>query len=159
MKKLKSDINDEIGMKLKSIGGPKGGFYFESAYVDEDTVKILFSDEKNKILGRILVKGVIHFQRTDESYKIDTFFDLVAPTPDKKNPLFLSGECFFEVLDKKYTEWVLKDHYFPLDDDCKMYVLFFSESYIEILSYDPPVFSKVRSKQEYYSDLSNDILS
>ena len=157
----KSDIND-VSEKLKSIGGPLAtrGFWLESVYLDEGVIKILFSsDSDENDLTVISIDSAVHFQRTDESYKIETFHEMVAPTSSNLNPMFSNGEIFFEVLDKKYTEWVLKDHYFPLDDDCKMYVLFFSESYIEILSYDPPVFSKVKSKQEYYSDLSNDILS
>lgn len=153
VKELKLDIDN----KLKSIGGPKGGFYFQSAHVDECTVTILFSDDENNLMT-VFLNYVIHFQRTDENYKIDTFFDLVAPTPEEENALFKQGECFFEVLDKKYTEWVLKEHYFPLEDDCKMYVFFFSESYVEILSYEAPIFSKINSKQEYYSQLKDLIL-
>lgn len=131
----------------------------EAIYTDEDIVKILFSDEENKILGQIFVQGVIHFQRTDESYKIATFNDMLITGPNNEAPLLDAGECFFEVLDKKYTEWVLEDHYFPLDDDCKMYVFFFAESYVEILSYYPPVFSEISSKQEYYAGLRDNILS
>lgn len=158
-KKLKSDINNAFG-KLKSVGGSlaKHGFWLESVYLNEGEISILFSSDSNQNdLTVISIDSAVHFQRTDESYKIETFNEMVVSAHDNLNPLFTSGERFFEVLDKKYTEWVQKDHYFPLDDDCKMYVLFFADSYIEILSYSPPVFHKISSRKEFHNGLESRI--
>lgn len=158
-KKLKSDINN-VSEKLKSVGGPltKHGFWLEAVYLDEGEISILFSlDNDKNDLTVISIDSAVHFQRTDESYKIETFNEMVVSTCDNPNPLFANGERFFEVLDKKYTEWVLKDHYFPLDDACKMYVLFFADSYIEILSYSPPIFHKISSRKEFHNSLGSRI--
>ena len=78
---------------------------------------------------------------------------MVAPTRGNVHPLFMQGERFFEVIDKKYTEWVVEDHYFPLKDYERLCVFFFMESYVEVISPEPPVFTKINSKQEYYANL------
>lgn len=152
MNELKLDTD-----KVKSIGAPKGGFYLLDIYLNEKVVYILFSDEKNN-LSSLLINDVIHFQRTDENYKLDTFFDLLSPNPNVKSSLLLQGECFFEVVDNKYTEWVLREHYFPLDENCKLYAFFFSESYVEVLSYNQPIFTHIDNKYEYYKNLKRYIL-
>ena len=35
----------------------------------------------------------------------------------------------------------------------KLYVFFFIESYVEVISPEPPIFTKINSKQEYYANL------
>lgn len=140
---------------IKSINAPKGsGFWLEAVFMDEGKISILFSnDEDRNDLTEISIDWAIHFQRTDESYKINTFHEMVVPIHGHLHPLFDQGERFFEVIDKKYTEWVVKDHYFPLEDYEKLYVFFFMESYVEVISPEPPVFTKMNSKQEYYANL------
>jgi len=140
---------------IKSINAPKGsGFWLEAVFMDEGKVSILFSsDEDRNDLTEISIDWAIHFQRTDESYKINTFYEMVVPIHENLHPLFVQGERFFEVIDKKYTEWVVEDHYFPLKDYEKLYVFFFMESYVEVISPEPPVFTKINSKQEYYTNL------
>ena len=140
---------------IKSINAPKGsGFWLEAIFMDEGKVSILFSsDEDRNDLTEIFIDWAIHFQRTDESYKINSFHEMVVPIHGNLHPLFDQGERFFEVIDKKYTEWVVEDHYFPLKDYEKLYVFFFIESYIEVISPEPPVFTKINSKQEYYANL------
>lgn len=140
---------------IKSINAPKGsGFWLEAIFMDEGKISILFSsDDDRNDLTEISIDWAIHFQRTDESYKINTFHEMVAPTRGNVHPLFMQGERFFEVIDKKYTEWVVEDHYFPLEDYEKLYVFFFAESYVEVISPEPPVFTKINSKQEYYANL------
>ena len=140
---------------IKSINAPKGsGFWLEAVFMDEGKISILFSnDEDRNDLTEISIDWAIHFQRTDESYKINTFHEMVVPIHGHLHPFFDQGERFFEVIDKKYTEWVVKDHYFPLEDYEKLYVFFFMESYVEVISPEPPVFTKMNSKQEYYANL------
>ena len=140
---------------IKSINAPKGsGFWLEAVFMDEGKVSILFSsDEDRNDLTEISIDWAIHFQRTDESYKINTFYEMVVPIHENLHPLFVQGERFFEVIDKKYTEWVVEDHYSPLKDYEKLYVFFFMESYVEVISPEPPVFTKINSKQEYYENL------
>jgi identified by metaGeneAnnotator len=140
---------------IKSINAPKGsGFWLEAVFMNEGKISILFSnDDDRNDLTEISIDWAIHFQRTDESYKINTFHEMVVPIHGNVNPLFVQGERFFEVIDKKYTKWVVEDHYFPLKDYEKLYVFFFMESYVEVISPEPPVFTKINSKQEYYENL------
>ena len=140
---------------IKSINAPKGsGFWLEAIFMDEGKVSILFSNNEDRNdLTEIAIDWAIHFQRTDDSYKINTLSEMISLSDGNVNPLFDQGERFFEVIDKKYTEWVVEDHYFPLKDYEKLYVFFFIESYIEVISPEPPVFTKINSKQEYYANL------
>lgn len=112
---------------IKSINAPKGsGFWLEVVCMDEGKISILFSNDKDRNdLTEISIDWAVHFQRTDESYKINTFHEMVVSTRGNVNPLFKQGERFFEVTDKKYTDWVIEDHYFPLKDYEKLYVFFF----------------------------------
>ena len=141
--------------KIKSINAPKGkGFFLECAFIDEGKISILFSNNEDRNdLTEIAIDWAIHFQRTDDSYKINTFSEMISLSDGNVNPLFDQGERFFEVIDKKYTEWVVEDHYFPLKDYEKLYVFFFIESYVEVISPEPPVFTKMNSKHEYYTNL------
>ena len=62
--------------KIKSINAPKGkGFFLECAFIDEGKISILFSNNGDRNdLTEIAIDWAIHFQRTDDSYKINTFF-------------------------------------------------------------------------------------
>lgn len=61
--------------KIKSINAPKGsGFWLEAIFMDEGKISILFSSDADRNdLTEISIDWAIHFQRTDESYKINTF--------------------------------------------------------------------------------------
>ena len=86
--------------KIKSTNAPKGkGFFLECAFMDEGKISILFSNNEDRNdLTEISIDWAIHFQRTDESYKINTFHEMVAPTRGNVHPLFMQGERFFKGL-------------------------------------------------------------
>ena len=141
--------------KLKSIGGPIGGFYFEIACVDEGQIHFLVSSEKKGDLFKISVDDPIHFQHTEDGSMRATFYDLATPDGNL-HPLFAKNERFFEVTDRKYVEWLAKERYRTMDEiseDEKLYIFFCANSFVEIISFDPPIFTKVSSKEEFYESI------
>ena len=128
-------------MKLKALDCPVGRFDLDSAHVTEVSVEILASNEKQKI--KIYIDDVRHFRVTEESFSIDTFMDLTSEKED--NDMF-SKQCFFEILDDRYSEWVLKESYSSLDKRYfKQYAFIFLESFVEVISSSPPIFSVIKN--------------
>ena len=125
-------------MKLKDIGFPHGRFDFFSANVTGTSINIIGEHADNDRRINILVDEIIHFRITDESYSIDTFLSLIAKDEDKE---LFDKQCFFEIIDSSYSDWVLKESYFPLDECFKQYFFIFREDLIEIISSSPPIFS------------------
>ena len=141
--------------KLKSIGGPIGGFYFEVACVDEGQIHFLVSSEKKGDLFKISVDDPIHFQHTEDGSMRATFYDLATPNRNL-HPLFAKNERFFEVADRKYVEWLAKERYRTMDEISeyeKLYIFFCIDSVVEIISFDPPIFTRVSSKEEFYESI------
>ena len=141
--------------KLKSIGGPIGGFYFEVACVDEGQIHFLVSSEKKGDLFKISVDDPIHFQHTEDCSMWATFDDLATPNGNL-HPLFAKNERFFEVTDRKYVEWLAKERYRTMDEiseNEKLYIFFCDNSFVEIISFDQPIFTRVSSKEEFYESI------
>ena len=143
--------------KLKSIAPPLSQYFnFEVACVDEGQVHFLVSSEKRDLF-KISVDDPIHFQHTEDCSMWATFDDLTNLQPDKTiHPLFEKGERFFEVTDRKYVEWLAKERYRTMDEiseDEKLYIFFCANSFVEIISFDPPIFTRVSSKEEFYESI------
>lgn len=128
-------------MKIKALDFPIGAWNFDIAHVTEMGVEIISIDEKTKKKIKIVVDEVIHFERIDESYSIDTFMDLTSDEDDKTSFLQFHNR-FFEILDERYAAWIEKESYFPLDREWfKQYAFIFTESFVEIISSSPPTYS------------------
>ena len=141
--------------KLKSIAPPLSQYFnFEVACVDEGQVHFLVSSEERDLF-KISVDDPIHFQHTEDCSMRATFYDLAVPNEDY-HPLFKRGERFFEVTDRKYVEWLAKERYRTMDEiseDEKLYIFFCANSFVEIISFDQPIFTRVSSKEEFYESI------
>ena len=141
--------------KLKSIAPPLSQYFnFEVACVDEGQVHFLVSSEERDLF-KVSVDDPIHFQHTEDCSMEATFYDLAVPNKDY-HPLFKRGERFFEVTDRKYIEWLAKERYRTMDEiseDEKLYIFFCSNLSVEIISFDPPIFTRVASKEEFYESI------
>lgn len=132
-------------MKIKNIGFPNGHFYFDTANMTKTKVEIIAVGYKNtdkKI--KISINGIKHFRVTDESYFIDTFMDLISNHEDKSLLYENGGQGFFEIIDERYSDWVLKESYHPLNREYfKQYIFLFEESVVEIISSEKPTYTFV----------------
>ena len=141
--------------KLKSIAPPLSQYFnFEVACVDEGQVHFLVSSEERDLF-KISVDDPIHFQHTEDGSMRATFYDLATPNGNL-HPLFEKNERFFEVTDRKYVEWLAKERYRTMDEiseDEKLYIFFCANSFVEIISFDQPIFTRVSSKEEFYESI------
>lgn len=66
------------------------------------------------------------------------------------------ANVFFEVTDRKYVEWLAKERYRTMDEISeyeKLYIFFCDNSFVEIISFDQSIFTKVSSKEEFYESI------
>ena len=143
--------------KLKSISPLLSQYFdFEVACVDEGQVNFLVSSKEGDLF-KVSVEDPIHFQRTEEGSMRATFYNLAISQPDKTiHPVFEKGERFFGVTDRKYIEWLAKERYLEMAEISeyeKLYIFFCSNSSVEIISFDQPIFTRVSSKEEFYESI------
>ncbi|MBW5319467.1 hypothetical protein EST50_24195, partial [Escherichia coli] len=90
----------------------------------------------------IFIDFVIHFQLTDESYKVkfsEYLFQNRAKNHCDKNPA--TPHYFFEIIDDSYMDWLKKESFdFFEKAYYKAYVFFFNDFVIEVISAVEPVF-------------------
>lgn len=126
-------------MNIKLLNFPQKRFHFEKSFLTEYSVEIFASNsnDSNEWIS-IFIDGLIHFQITDESYKVKLVskFRKIA----KKENNSFESVYFFEVLSPEYTNWLSDESYgFFQKDFYRYYILFFSDSVIEIISSEEPV--------------------
>ena len=118
-------MNNNNIYKIKPLQFPKNNcrFYLDKVYATEQDVNISASDCNKEVHIEIFIDSVIHFQLTDESYKVkfsEYLFQNRAKNHCDKNPA--TPHYFFEII------------------DYKAYVFFFNDSVIEVISAVEPVF-------------------
>ena len=114
----------------------------DKVYATEQDVNISASDYNKEVRIEIFIDSVIHFQLTDESYKVkfsEYLFQNRAKNHWDKNPT--TPYYFFEIIDDSYMDWLKKESFdFFEKEYYKAYVFFFSDSVIEVISAVEPVF-------------------
>ena len=113
----------------------------DKVYATEQDVNISASDCNKEVHIEIFIDSVIHFQLTDESYKVkfsEYLFQNRAKNHWDKNP---ATHYFFEIIDDSYMDWLKKESFDYFEKEYyKAYVLFFNDSVMEVISAVEPVF-------------------
>ena len=130
-------------MKIKPLQFSNNNrrFYVDKICVTEQDVNILASDRNYELNIEIFIDNIIHFQITDESYKVkfsEYLFENKTENNSDGNP---TANYFFEIIDDSYMDW-LKEESFGFFEKkyYKAYIFFFSDSVIEVISSTAPVF-------------------
>ena len=114
----------------------------DKVYATEQDANISASDCNKEVHIEIFIDSVIHFQLTDESYKVkfsEYLFQNRAKNHWDKNPT--TPYYFFEIIDDSYMDWLKKESFdFFEKEYYKAYVLFFNDSVMEVISAVEPVF-------------------
>lgn len=116
-------------------------FDFYRLFMDHYTLQIeasIWEDEPENRLNIIFPDGPPHYQISEESWKNRLIYEIRKNKANDNN-------FFFEVLSKKeYGQYLEKESsgIFDLEriDDYHIYVLFFEDDVIEVVSYDEPIF-------------------
>lgn len=137
-------MNNNNIYKIKPLQFPENNcrFYLDKVYATEQDVNISASDCNKEVHIEIFIDSVIHFQLTDESYKVkfsEYLFQNRAKNHCDKNPA--TPHYFFEIIDDSYMDWLKKESFdFFEKEYYKAYVFFFNDSVIEVVSAVEPVF-------------------
>ena len=115
-------------------------FDFYRLFMDHYMLQIecsTWKDESENRLNIIFPNGSIHYQVTTESYKDKVTAEIYQ---EEKNKNYF----FFEILSKKkygrYLEEESNGIFDMVSDDCHIYIFFFRDDVIEVVSYDEPIF-------------------
>lgn len=115
-------------------------FDFYRLFMDHNMLQIECSTWKDELENRVNIifpNGPRHYQITTESWKNNLIHKINQEQESKNN-------FFFEVLSKKeYGQYLEKESsgIFDLErDDCHIYIFFFVDDVIEVVSYDEPIF-------------------
>ncbi|MBR7002206.1 MAG: hypothetical protein IKI11_06085 [Neisseriaceae bacterium] len=127
-------------------------FDFNKLFMDNYSLQIeatTCTDEPNNRVNIIFPSIVPHYQISEESWK-----DKITSEIYKKG-IGNKDYFFFEVLTKKeygqYLEEESSGIFDPLRDEYKIYLLFFDNHLLEVVTYDEPIF--VYSYTGKYEDI------
>ena len=128
-------------MKIKAIKQAQQRLFdFNKLFMDNYGCQIEATsciDEPDNRMNIIFPDGVPHYQITRESWKADLIHKICQEQESKDN-------FFFEVLSKEeYGQYLENESggiFDSLRDDYKIYVLFFDNHIVEVISYDEPIF-------------------
>lgn len=119
----------------------KNRFYLDKVYATEQSLEIFASTQKNEINIRIFIDDIIHFQVTDESYKVKLIDYLFENYNNENNP---SNCYFYEITDDNYMDWINKESFDFFDKEYyKAYIFIFSDSIIEAVSATKPYITNI----------------
>ena len=128
-------------MKVKPIQqAQQRNFDFYKLFMDNYSFQIEATtciDEPDNKVNIIFPSGIPHYQISDESWKDKLIYEI---RQHEEN----NSYCFFEVVSKKeygqYLEEESSGVFNPLCDDYKIYIFFFYNHVVEIVSYEEPIF-------------------
>lgn len=130
-------------MKLRPLPFINGNhrFYLDKISITEQDVDIAASTQEAELNIRIFIDNVIHFQITDESYKVKLSEYLFENNQENNFKKISEPYYFFEIEDDGYMNWLSEESFnFFEKEYYKAYIFFFSDSIIEIISATEPLF-------------------
>ena len=115
-------------------------FDFYRLFMDHYMLQIecsTWKDEPENCLNIIFPSGALHYQVTTETYKHKITSEIYRKEKNK-------NYFFFEILSKKeysrYLEEESSGIFDTVRDDYHIYIFFFRDDVIEVISYEEPIF-------------------